>query len=121
MPSPNRPTGPYQVVPDSDYLNRSIMVVCGPGGVRERIESAIEARRTCDIANIAHAAGKRAVEGDAILALKFVEWAGTAYDKAGDRYVCCPCCQNDGDMGHTNGCKLAAALASAGQEVKHGG
>jgi len=107
MPSPNRPTGPYQVVPDSDYLNRSIMVVCGPGGVRERIESAIEARRTCDIANIAHAAGKRAVEGDLVVAcrsaLSLLEMNHEAW-----------CIRADGPVFD----ELRKALASAGQEVK---
>ncbi len=101
MPSPNRPTGPYQVVPDSDYLNRSIMKVVGPGAVCESIESAIEARRLADIANIAHAAGKRAVEGDAILALKQARNELVLREIALDTINA-----------------IEAALASAGQEVK---
>jgi hypothetical protein len=88
-------------VADSDYLNRSIMVVCGPGGVRERIESATEARRTCDIANIAHAAGKRAVEGDLLHIVRSEIASGRNFGGDGDLFV-----------------MATKALASAGQEVK---
>jgi hypothetical protein len=97
-------------VADSDYLNRSIMVVCGPGGVRERIESATEARRTCDIANIAHAAGKRAVEGDLVVALR--DLVGATKNEMVVRGLPLEW-RPDTAMG-----RAEAALASAGQEVK---
>jgi hypothetical protein len=109
-------------VADSDYLNRSIMVVCGPGGVRERIESATEARRTCDIANIAHAAGRRAVEGDLVLAAKIavvqargaIRWRQSTTEYRTDHEGTDKTAMDALDA-------LEAALASAGQEVKHGG
>ena len=98
-------TGPYKVVPDSDYLNRSIMKVLGPGAVCESIESAIEARRLANIANTAYAAGKRAVEGDLVLLLRGVLHAHN----------------NGTSLSETEWSMVRAALASAGQEVKHGG
>jgi hypothetical protein len=111
MPSPNRPTGPYQVVPDSDYLNRSIMKVVGPGAVCESIESAIEARRLANIANTAYAAGKRAVEGDLYCAAYRVVRA-IAY--LSDKTL-----RSDSpEIEDLRAIVDAAALASAGQEVK---
>ena len=49
---------------------------------------------------------------DLYAVLSAVEWVEDS-DNYGDRWMYCPCCKNNPDVGHAAGCSLAAALKKA--------